>query len=611
MSIATICLFFIYTYGLGFSMDFFLKGKYHSFERHSLRLGLGLAAFSFIGVLFGLIGIPLDWRLFLALSLAIPVYSLIKGKFVLSFSTPKLTKSNLFALIVLLLALCTLGVYNKGSFSYPWLEDDDPWNHAIGIKYVSVEKAIPPADTVQYMNPYPPAYGIIMGILHQTSPSIKWTMSFFNNLIIALSILFFYFFVTRFTNKKTLALFSTFVLFSIPSYLSHFIWAHSLVVTLFIVALYCLVRSLDEKKWIVASVLTVASTWLVQPTQPLKFLVLYLAFVLVYCLTSRKIKWNIILGVIGGYVLSLIWWFNHYEGMIRAQVGGSTGSGLDSGQGGQSFLSFIQAAFPQNSGTATRAYSFQEIFFAQHTNMINNPIGIGAFVSFLIIIGILGIFLMQHRGKLKEHSWMFIAIICAILTFLGFNSVTFNLPVGFFGFRFWMLFALFGSILAGIGFESLLSIFKRYKLAVVAIVIAGVILTSAHQKYSVNTAVWPAGLGWNTYNELQDYAWLSQNLPMNTPIFTFYQNGYVLGFDMYSCEWCKDSLEYRKTSINQSPTDLHQWLNQKEYQYVLIDQRAVRKFGLEMVNEKVQGLLDSRLFSMVHSTQTLVLLRVA
>ena len=57
-----------------------------------------------------------------------------------------------------------------------------------GVEYFSIEKNAfnENAESIRYMNPYPPAYDILFGILHQTNDSVYWTLKFFNALIISL-----------------------------------------------------------------------------------------------------------------------------------------------------------------------------------------------------------------------------------------------------------------------------------------------------------------------------------------------------------------------------------------------------------------------------------------
>ena len=199
MSAITILLFFIYTYGLGFTISKLVKSSDSFLEKNIMRIGIGLATLPLLGVLLDLINIPLDWKIFLVLSLAYPLYYLFSN---IKSNKPnlklKIRKSDIYVLIVIVFFIFTLFMYTKGAFSYPYLEDDDPWSHAVSTKYVSIEKSLKdPNQDFKYLNPYPPAYNLVMGILHQTSPSLMWTLKFFNALIISLGVLFFYFFVKR------------------------------------------------------------------------------------------------------------------------------------------------------------------------------------------------------------------------------------------------------------------------------------------------------------------------------------------------------------------------------------------------------------------------------
>ena len=227
LDLITIILFFVYTYGLGFSLTYFLKNAENFWERNLMRIGIGLGSMVVLGILLNFLHLPIDWKIFLVVSLILPFYDLfkrIKTKTIPKINIP-LTKSNLFVLIVLLIFIGTLFMYASGAFKYPYLEDDDPWNYAKGVKYIALEKtAFEPEGfdekgIFHYIEPYPPGYSLIMGVLHQTSESISWTLKFFTSLIISLSIIFFYFFVKKFTDDKSKALFATFVLAAIPCFL--------------------------------------------------------------------------------------------------------------------------------------------------------------------------------------------------------------------------------------------------------------------------------------------------------------------------------------------------------------------------------------------------------
>ena len=364
----------------------------------------------------------------------------------------KVKKSDIYILLVLFIVIVSFFIYTKGAFAYPWLEDDDPWNHATSIKYVAVEKNLsPPEKSFQYLKPYPPGYAAVLGLLHQTSDSIYWTMKFFNSLIISIGFMFFFLFVKHFLHNQKKAIIATFILASIPSYLSHFIWAHSLIVTMLFPALYAVEFLKTDRRWSIISILIIASIALTQPTQPIKLLIIFGIYFLVRCISARKLDFTLLAALFGGYLLSLIWWWNNWKPMFIMSAQGTFSQ----------LLGAIMNAFSPTSGTATRAYTFNEIVFAKLSNMINNPIGIGVMLSILIIVGLIAFILNYKKLLSKEYDYMWITLLSSIYTFLGFNVITFNLPIGLIGFRFWMLFAVFASILATEGIWLVFKVFSK------------------------------------------------------------------------------------------------------------------------------------------------------
>src|SRR3989338_4683738 len=126
ISILTILLFFVYIFGLGYTATYFVKKTENLFESFFLNLGLGLGIFPILAILLNFLSIPLDWKIFLAISLAFPAYVIIKKviskqKFSLNQfrSNLKLTKSNLALMVVFLMFLFSLYMYTTGAFSYP------------------------------------------------------------------------------------------------------------------------------------------------------------------------------------------------------------------------------------------------------------------------------------------------------------------------------------------------------------------------------------------------------------------------------------------------------------------------------------------------------------
>jgi len=587
-----------------------------------MRLGVGLGVFPILSMIFNLLHIPLDWRIFLLVSLIFPAYVLVKD--FIKGKVPKfkfrLTKSNLYVLIVLLLFFGTLFMYSKGSFVYPYFEDDDPWVHALGVKYVAVERDVRVPDyfahRTMYIDPYPPSYDVLMGVLHQTSNSLMWTLKFFNALIISLGVIFFYFFAKEFIGDKKKALFSTFVLAMIPCYMSHFIWAHSLVVTLFFPAMYCLERIKHDKKWLFAALVVVASIAVTQPTQPIKLGVMFMVYFIVKSIYEKKIFKEGLIAIVGGYLLSFVWWATKWRAMFARE----TGSIGEAAIGSSSFniFSFIKKAFPPNSGTATRAYTFNDFFVAKKANMINNPVGVGIVISILVLVALICVVIKYKQLLKKENSWVMIALIWCLFTFLGVNSMTFNLPIGFYAFRFWMLFAITASILSCVGVWYLMKLGSKIGIKAIVgfILIIGVVLTSGYQKYTVNTAMWGPGQGWTSMEEISGYVWL-KDLEPDTKVFTFSGDEPIIGFDKYSCAWCKDVYDFKQDAINSSVDELHSWLKRKGYEYVIISGRTYIELGAKYGNEtqqlvdiKINEMVNSNLFQPVYQSQGAVVFGV-
>src|SRR3989344_1543529 len=255
MSIITVLLFFVYCYGLGFTVSSFAKNSENFLERNLMRIGYGLAILPVLVLALNLVKIPADWRIILALSLAYPIFYLVRHYKEFNFNI-KLTKTDISILLMLVLFAWNFYIYLSGAFAYPYLEDDDSWAHTFGAKYVSMKGNVFSGETelIRYVNPYPPAYDIFIGVMHQTNDSMYWTLKFFNALIISLSTIFFYFFVKELTGNRNKALFAAFALLSIPAFLSHFIWAISIAMPLYFVAFYALERvKHDSRSWILAA----------------------------------------------------------------------------------------------------------------------------------------------------------------------------------------------------------------------------------------------------------------------------------------------------------------------------------------------------------------------
>ena len=642
ISVLTIILFFVYLWGLGFTTTYFLKKPESVSERFLLNLAVGLGVFPILAISLNFLHIPLDWRIFLVLSVAFPLVILggkIKEKqlylvskwsdFNFRFKL-KLTKSDTILLVVLLIFFFSLFMYTKGAFRYPYLEDEDPWGHAVGAKYVALEKtAYDPVFAHQtkmdmvlsYIDPYPPAYDVLMGILHQTSADLPWTLKFFNALIISLGLIFFYLFAQLFLASRSKAVLATFFLAAVPAYFSHFIWAHSLVVVLFFSAMYALLMIKDDKRWFYAALMIVASIWVSQNIEePIKLTVMLLLFVFVGSITTKHFLKKEFLAIIFGVLLSFLWWgvmIQKYtlRGFIRYFSGNNIVAATDTsdvsvsssvgatGQGGIFHkISGILHSLTSSGGTGSRAYSFHDFFVASSQNQINSPIGIGIVLTLLVLFGVFYM-LWHYRSRLVEgeHIALSVMLLWLVYTFWGVNGQTFLVSIARGPFRMWLLLAIPISLIAAEGTFVLMNLFKKWKIPSVIVlggVVLGVLLTSGYQKYELNTMIWPTSGAYSTPTEPIEYANWFATIPFNTPVFLYApRDKLVIGLGGNTCAWCEDIIDFRADIIHQDAASLHSFLRSHGYQYFIangaMDSRLFKSiFGENETNSLLLGRYD-------------------
>ena len=652
-SIITIILFFLYLWGLGFTTTYFVKKPEHFWERQFLNLGIGLGVFPLLSILLNFLHLPLDWKIFLLLSIAFPIYTairLLQKKVKPNFSVlAKITKSDLALLVVLFIVLASFYMYASGAFGYPYLEDEDPWGHAVGAKYVSIEKnAYDPQlkdakidQVLSYIDPYPPAYDILMGVLHQTSPDLNWTLKFFNALIISLGFLFFYLFAKSFIGDRNKAVLATFIFALIPCYLSHFIWAHSLVITIFFPLMYALAKIKEDQKWMYVALLIVASVWVSQNVeQPLKLSTMILLYLIVISITHKKFFTQGFIALGGGVLLSFLWWgmmiYKYTLGGSIKYFGGNVVNeeGAAVLVGGQQFadktssglvghLFSILKTLTNPGGSASRAYTFSDFFTAQANNQINNPIGIGMVISLLTFFGVFYL-LWRYKTSLVEekNTWLVVALVWLIFTFWGVNGMTFPISVAKGAFRVWMLLAIPVALVAAEGLCGLSGIAKKYKIPVFItffVVILGMVATSGYQKYQLNTAIWPTSgsFGGGHPAEPFEYGAWFESISPNSAVFLYAPRDKVsIGFGSYSCDWCQEVKDFREDILNKDAKQLHTFLKGREYQYLVINPRMDAKylsgsFGenktTELLPQRYKEIMASPLFTPVYQKENLFL----
>jgi len=142
------------------------------------------------------------------------------------------------------------------------------------------------------------------------------------------------------------------------------------------------------------------------------------------------------------------------------------------------------------------------------------------------------------------------------------------------------------------------------------VVIIGIIITSAYQKYAVNTAQWGYGGFWTSTDEVIGYIWIKDNLPKNSKVFNFVNNGPILGMDMYTCHWCSSIQDYQRNGFNQTVEKNHEWLIKEKYEYIAIDGQTARKFGANETNSKIRGFVNSNKFKPVYNNNGIIVFQI-
>jgi hypothetical protein len=649
MSIITILLFFIYCWGLGYTVTRWSKREDTGLDNFLISVMIGFGTFPLLLALLNLIQFPfglrvlIDWKVIFVLSLIFPVYDLVthyKKMKVPKFAIT-ITKRRVAHVILLVLFAWTLYMYTTGSFAYSWLEDSDPWKHAASAGYISSERTlfqVRESRFASYFDPYPATYDAMIGILHQTSSSLNWTIKFFNAFFVSLCVIFIYYLAREMFHDTNKAIFAAFVYAMIPGTLSHFIWSHVLVPAILIIGLYAIEKYFKDRSWLIPAIVVTSGFMLTTPTGGLCIsAILFLYWcgrTITYKKNYKKIHWKALGVIFLSAILALSWWgivFYRYGGIAQAWREGTSGQTYAEQQLGNAtakqlpFLTNVyinlKGFFPPGGGSGSRVYTAQDFFFSTSDNVINNPVGIGFVICLLVIVGfiylIYELVMFFVKDKQEHHTYALFLVI--LFTFIGMNTLTFHLPIGLFPFRFWMLFAVAAALVAAEGFGLIVKLTKKvpYSLLIIVIILVpSIYFTSGYQKYEINTGVWAPSFGFERSVDIQDdldaYQWLL-TLPSGTKVFGSKQASYrMFAYDKVFCLWCKQDVMFRDTYLNQTPQDLYQFMKDRGYDYFLFDISAIQPMGPltpDQANVYLKALGDSRLFVPVHQAKMVVIVK--
>ena len=571
--IISIIYFFLLITGLGYSISYLFKIKFNNiWEQIIMILGFGLGIFPILSSFIGILHITIHWLIFLLISMIIPIYSLVKKKYEISK-----WEYDKFAIITVFLSILYLSIFLIGTLGYSHLPDDDPYEEALTIKYLAQEKTIYETNTfdVRYIDTYTPSYYILLSLTYQINNTMIPNLKIFNCLIIALGLLFFYFFAVEFFKDKQKAALASFVVLILPCFMSNFPWAQSLAVVLFFPALYCL-----EKGYKILSMLIIASILVTQPSCAFIFLVL----AGIYAIFK---DYKLLLPISGGVLLSgIVYWFP----MVFLKGIPSTLEGIGFSTG------LISNAGVGNDTSGGIIYGLKDFIFALPYGRMDQAIGFGPVIFLLVLFSI--ILLVINYKKIDRNilitiSWF---IFCLVAT--EGNA----LPYKLFPHRFWVFLSIPVILLTVYGISIILDSVNSniLKSCILGFLIIVITLTSGMPKFQMQSSVWPAGVDLQNSEEISLFTWMDDNLIKNSNVFQFGMTNdrYVIAFDMDSNSWDDNVVEFRKNMTTKNLEDIYTFLTSNNYTYIIFNnmgqRRMVNDYGMNETAEFF-GRLNSEL----------------
>ncbi len=284
-------------------------------------------------------------------------------------------------------------------------------------------------------------------------------------------------------------------------------------------------------------------------------------------------------------------------------------------------------------GTATRSYDASDFFFTTQENLINNPIGIGLVIMTVFTLGMI---FMAYKLPLyikKKEFKPFLVFNWVLFSFIGVMGA--DLSIAMTPFRMWTFFAL----ALAIAFSYHMNYIKEYLSTIIKdvtsrkLVIAGIFLiiivggyyTSFQDKVHHNTASWPE-------HELIDPSFGSQEIyinmregliPKDSMMLPFCNYPHVaFGYDMYAEPWETRDLysDYRyddrerfyERSLEEPLEESHSFLVEHGYEYTAIGLDCVARMDHdpELLEAKIQEMLESPQFQLIDNRETQYLFRI-
>ncbi|MBI4147875.1 hypothetical protein HY490_01145 [Candidatus Woesearchaeota archaeon] len=567
----SVVVFFVLLWLLGYPLALGVKFSSRE-ERVAMTFGLGLAVFPLLSVMLNWLSVPLHILTYVTLGVVSSV--------LVWWRMPQRHKEErelVPAMMALLLALVVVVVFSFGAFRYAYLEDDDPWFHAMGVKYVAEHwtYSLDPAHWIRsYLEPYPPSYDVLMGVLRQTNDSVQGTLKLFNVFLVGFAHLFFFFFARAVLQRTSYALFASVVLVVAPGFAGHFIWAQSLNIALMFPALLSVIKGWP---WYVTTLLF-AGVGLSQLSSAVAI------YGMAFLLAAIGKKWQQIacLGLAGVIALSVF-----YVPMIEKY-------GWDRFKEGNSIFGETFSGGAESDTSGSFVYGWRDFVDVPLVTRIDQPTGFGSVIVFLAVAGLA--VLLWRRSKVTP--WWLSVVAVLLFTLAGLEGNT--LPMKLFPHRFWPFLAVPVALLCAV---SLVVVPAKMRVWVAFAAIIALVVTAGYPKFVVQTTPWQPGGLWASKNELLGYLQLKDVLPRNTPILMLCTDrDEVVGLDFDSLPFDPDVLSLRRQFVNLTSQSLSEFMKRKQMEHVIIDNHCVKQHGKEKTGALLSAVRNSTAFMVKFET---------
>jgi len=573
-----------------------------------LSLPVGAGMLPIVILLMRAAHIPLDIGWLACFAAIGPVISVVTGR--MPRGTTSKSRLATHAIVVTAAVLVT-GMLHFGATRYPYLEDDDPWGHAAGAHYVALEKTACGADeaTGRYLEPYPPYFTALMGMLHQTNPDLQGVLKFFNAVLIGISLLAAFHAFEAIGRNMALAAAGAIILGMLPAYMSHFIWSQTLAIPVFLIAVWAVATLEQEpgtgawhrKQGFVLAAVLVWSATIVQPSTAVLFAIAFAIHAVIAALigwrAQRSVPLAPVLAIVLGGTLSLVTWTCFILAYGWTKFAGAL------------FLSsHVLGAGDTSEGIV---YGVTDIVFAPLSSKIDQATGLGWLACVFVLVALVA-FVIRWRARLTPGNAAR-TVVVAWLVF-GLTGIEGNgLPVKLFPHRFWVLLAIPTAYLAAEGIVVIASLMRReaHRHAAAAVLTGGVVLTSFGPRLAVQHGIWPPGVGWSSNEELNTYIQLKDLLPAQSRVFALCSGDErLIGMNMDSRPWEKDVQRLEADLPALTGDRIASFMRAHEYEYVVLDGMCASRLGVASAEALVRSMSASSRFVPILQAPGIVVARI-